>query len=209
MAIAHGGLRHLRDQRLRVAQQQDLHAPVAMELVLEPLAHQPVSVAGALDDRPARRRLAPHEQGDPDDAFVADHRNLRGRAVLHHVQERDDRIGWKVDMALHIAGLVQHFAEWHGNESQMRIEALALLRRKRCEQVILLRGLQAGSGGRAGHGVTTTKRGTSSLLLSPVRAYASALSNEYQFNSARSRTFAGRSHSSHRPHLPAPGGPRS
>jgi len=41
MAIAHCCLRHLRDQRLRVAQQQYLHPAVAMKLILEPLAAQP------------------------------------------------------------------------------------------------------------------------------------------------------------------------
>jgi hypothetical protein len=35
MAIAHGGLRHLRDERLGIAQQQGLQEPTTMELSLE------------------------------------------------------------------------------------------------------------------------------------------------------------------------------
>jgi hypothetical protein len=47
MAVAYGGLRHLRDQGLRVAQQQKLQRPISMELVLEPLSDQAIGVADA------------------------------------------------------------------------------------------------------------------------------------------------------------------
>ena len=47
MAVAHGGLRHLRDQGLCVAQQQKLQRPISMELVLEPLSDQAIGVADA------------------------------------------------------------------------------------------------------------------------------------------------------------------
>src|SRR5207253_8636933 len=43
MAITHCGLRHLRDQGLRVAQQQNLQLPISMELVLELLSDQLVA----------------------------------------------------------------------------------------------------------------------------------------------------------------------
>ena len=56
MAITHRGLRHLRDQGLRIAQQQKLQLPISMELVLELLSDQAVSVTGALHDRPTGGR---------------------------------------------------------------------------------------------------------------------------------------------------------
>jgi len=51
MAIAHCGLCHLRDQGLRIAQKQQLHLPISMELFLELPTDRTVSVAGALHDR--------------------------------------------------------------------------------------------------------------------------------------------------------------
>lgn len=90
MAIAYRSLSHLRDQGLRIAQQQELHLAVAVELILEQLSDQLVSVAGALHDRPAGGGFTAHEQRDADEAFVADHGNFRGRAVLQHVQQGYD-----------------------------------------------------------------------------------------------------------------------
>jgi len=65
MPVAHGGLRHLGDQGLRVAQQSQLQSAIAVELVLEPLTDEPVRVAGALHDRPAWRGLAPMKSAMP------------------------------------------------------------------------------------------------------------------------------------------------
>jgi len=79
MAITHGGLRHLRDQGLGVAQQQKLQRPISMEFVLELLSDQPVSVAGALHDRPTRGGFTAHEQRDADEAFVDRDSGLRRR----------------------------------------------------------------------------------------------------------------------------------
>jgi hypothetical protein len=46
--IAHGGLSHLCDEGLCVTQQQDLHATVAMELILELLAEYSRSALSAI-----------------------------------------------------------------------------------------------------------------------------------------------------------------
>ena len=48
------------------------------------------------------------EERDPDNAFIAHHRDLGGRAILHHIQERDDRGDRKIHMRNLGAGLVQH-----------------------------------------------------------------------------------------------------
>ena len=87
MAIAHGRLCHLRDQGLRVAQQQPLQRAVPVKLVLEALAAQSIGVPGTLHDRAVRRRLAAHEQRDADQALVAHYRDLRRRAVVQHVEQ--------------------------------------------------------------------------------------------------------------------------
>jgi hypothetical protein len=59
-SVANRGLDHLRDQSLRVTHQQQVSLAVAMKLFLELPTDQPVGVAAALLDRPARgasRRL--------------------------------------------------------------------------------------------------------------------------------------------------------
>jgi len=45
MAVAHRGLRHLRDERLRVPQKQKLHFAVAVKFPLELLSDQSVRVS--------------------------------------------------------------------------------------------------------------------------------------------------------------------
>src|ERR1700687_697449 len=138
MAVADCSLGHLREQRLRVTQQQNLHLTVAMKLVLEFLAEQPVSITGALYDRAVRGRFAAHEQRDSNETLVSYYGDFRGRAGFHHVQKRYDRVGGKIDVAQDIARLVQNLAERHLYKLQVRIQSLARRRRQRIEQVILL-----------------------------------------------------------------------
>src|ERR1700728_3483976 len=128
MAVAHRGLRHLRYQSLRVAQQQKLQLPISMELVLELLSDQPVSVARALHYRPTRGGFTAHEQRDANKALVADHRNFRRRTVGQDVQQRHDGVGRKINVLQYIAGLVQTLAERHFYEPQVRIDSSALSR---------------------------------------------------------------------------------
>jgi nitrogen-specific signal transduction histidine kinase len=90
MPVADRGLRHLRNERLGVTQQDVEHFAVAIEFLLEPVAGQAIGVAGALHDGAARRGLAAHEQRDPDGAFIADHGDFGGRSILHDVQQRHD-----------------------------------------------------------------------------------------------------------------------
>lgn len=62
VAVADGGLGHLGDQRLGVAQHQQEHFAVAVELVLEPLPGQAKGVSRALHNGPTRGAFAAHEQ---------------------------------------------------------------------------------------------------------------------------------------------------
>jgi hypothetical protein len=60
-------------QGLGVAQQQVLQLPGAIELLLEQLPLEPIGRARALHHRPIGHGLPAHEQGNADDALVADH----------------------------------------------------------------------------------------------------------------------------------------
>ncbi|MNI44024.1 hypothetical protein D3C73_983750 [compost metagenome] len=81
--IAHGGLGHLRQERLRVAQQQVLHGPAPVELVFQGLAFQLIGRTRALNDGAAGCGFSAHEERNADDAFIADHRDLCRCAVFH------------------------------------------------------------------------------------------------------------------------------
>ena len=91
VAIADGGLRHLGDQRLRVAEKQMLQRASELELGLERFGSQAVGAAGALNDGAAGCGLTTHEQRDAHQTFIADDRDLCRRSVFHDVQQRHDR----------------------------------------------------------------------------------------------------------------------
>src|SRR5487761_568344 len=99
MAIAHSGLCHLGDERLRVAQEQELHLTIAMELLLEALADQTVSVPRTLHDRPARRGFTAHELRDAYGAVIAPKSALRRGTVVELIQQRHDGVGREINMA--------------------------------------------------------------------------------------------------------------
>ena len=121
-----------------------------MELVLELLSDQPVGVSGALHDRPTRGGFTAHKQCDADESLVADDRNFCRRAVCQDVQQGHYGVGWKINVAQPVAGLIQDLAERHRDEPQVRVKSLPLGGRQRGQQVILLRIVDwAGHRGRA------------------------------------------------------------
>jgi hypothetical protein len=67
------------------------------------------------DDSRSRDRVGrgftAHEERHADRALVSDHGDFRRGAILEHVQERDDRVGRKIDMTQRVARLVQNFTE--------------------------------------------------------------------------------------------------
>ncbi len=98
VAIADGGLCHLRDQRLRIPQ-QDLHQlAVALELPIETRARQSVGTACTLHDGPTRRTFSTHEHRDPDCPVIANQGDFSRRAVLERVKQGDDRVSRKEDV---------------------------------------------------------------------------------------------------------------
>jgi len=137
--VADRRLGHLRDQRLHVAQQQDLHLAVAMELLLEQLCGQTVSVTCALHDRLTRSAVAAHEQRHADETFVAHHRDFRRRPVFHHIQQRHDRVDGKIDVPHCVAGFVQDLAVRHIDQFEVREQAALHFGRQCRQKMVLLR----------------------------------------------------------------------
>ena len=118
--VAGRGLGHLRDQRLGVAQQQALHQAGAIEFLLQQARSQPVTVARGLHHGRAGRGIAAHEQRNADDAFVAHARGFGRCAGLHDIVQRHDGGGGEIGVLQLSAGFVEHFAEQHRDQFQMR-----------------------------------------------------------------------------------------
>ncbi|MCY1236946.1 hypothetical protein D9M72_496220 [compost metagenome] len=59
---------------------------MAIEFGFQPLPLQPVGVAGALHDGPARRAFAAHEHRQANQPLIADYRDFRRGAVFHHIE---------------------------------------------------------------------------------------------------------------------------
>src|ERR1035441_9152892 len=70
-------------------------------------------------------RVAPHEQRDADDSFISDDSDLRRFAILHYVEERDNRGSRKVDMAQNAARFIEHLSQRHLHVLQLAASAVA------------------------------------------------------------------------------------
>jgi hypothetical protein len=140
VAVADRGLRHLRDQGLRVAQQQVQHRAGAVELVFHLLRAQAKAVACALHHGTAGGRFAAHEQRHADHAFAADDGDLCRRSVFHDVEQRDDGRGREVDVAECVAGFIEHLAERELDRLELRLPALPLGIRQ-CGQQLVVSGV--------------------------------------------------------------------
>jgi len=71
--VAHGDLCHLRNQRLRKAQQDAQHRSRAYEFLLQQVARDAVAGGGAVHHGAAGRRAGAHDQRHADHTLVADH----------------------------------------------------------------------------------------------------------------------------------------
>ena len=83
------------------------------------------------------RGLATHEQGDADDALVADHGDFGRCAVFHDVEQRHDGGGGEIDVAHRNTGFANGVAQRHRDQFQMGEQARIFVRREGGEQVIL------------------------------------------------------------------------
>jgi hypothetical protein len=96
----------LRDQRLGVAEQQTRQRAVVLELVLQPIRPQPITVAGAQHHRPAGRASAAKECCDADHAFVARDREFGGRPTRCHLEPGNDAGGDEIQVSFAVPGIV-------------------------------------------------------------------------------------------------------
>src|ERR1700683_1788158 len=113
VTIAYRCLRHLGDQTLGIAKQEMHHGSAPLEFLQHETSRYPKTLASTLDECPARRRATAHDKWQTDNAFVPDDRDLRRGAAVHHVQERNNRRGWKVHMRHFTTGFVDHRAKRH------------------------------------------------------------------------------------------------
>ena len=127
VAVAHCGLRHLREQGLRVAQHQVLQRASAAEFLFEQRTAEPVGHTGAVHDRPVRRDLVVRHQRDANHAFVAEHGNFGGCAALREKHQRDDRINRKVHVLLDVTGLIENVTQPQRHQLQAGEQACARL----------------------------------------------------------------------------------
>jgi len=137
VAAADGVLRHLREQRGVVAHQQGRQGAAAGEGVAQVLGLHAQAVAGRLHHRAAHGALA-FEQRHADHAFMADHGDLGGGAVLHHIEQRDDGGGGEVHIFHGIAELEEFLAERQLYQFQMFKQGFQCLARQRGQQFVLL-----------------------------------------------------------------------
>jgi len=137
VAAADGVLRHLREQRGVVAHQQRRQGAALVEGGAQVLRLHAIAVTGRLHDGAAHGALAV-EQRHADHALVADHGDLGGGAVFHHIQQRNDGGGGEMDVLHRAAEFKQLFAKGQGDEFQMFEQGFEHVTRKRGQEFVLL-----------------------------------------------------------------------
>jgi hypothetical protein len=137
VAAADGVLGHLGEEGIGVAHQQLGQGAALVEGVAQELGLEAVAIAGALDHGAAGGAFA-HEQRDTDRAFMADHGDLGGGAVFHHVQQGDDGGGGEINVFEFAAVFEQFLAEGQRNQFQVLKQGFQVLARQGRKQLILL-----------------------------------------------------------------------
>ncbi|EZH79866.1 hypothetical protein AU05_14860 [Ectopseudomonas composti] len=110
MPGTNGGLRHLRDQGLRITQHESQQISVTVELILEQRTLEAKGMAAALNHGTAREILSANRQGDTHHPVISNDRNLRHGAVLCLIEQRDEGIDREIDVTHHIMSLMENLA---------------------------------------------------------------------------------------------------
>src|SRR6266851_2209997 len=105
-AVAHGRLRDLSHQRLRITQHKSLKRTAAREFFAGHGAVNFERTSCSLDDRAMGSGFSAQEESNPKSSVVSGQPNLSGRAVFCRVQQRDHTAGWKVNMSLVLIAIV-------------------------------------------------------------------------------------------------------
>src|SRR6266536_4173210 len=137
MPIADGGLRHLRNQGLRVEQQQLLQRAALFEFMFDYLRANPIRVTAALYDRLVWRGVPAQEQGDAEQAFVSCHRDLCRRAIRHDVDKRNDAGCGEIKVPQLATRGVHDLDEWHRNKLKIWQQSFVDCLRQGRQQMIL------------------------------------------------------------------------
>src|ERR1700733_9873251 len=111
MTVANGGLRHLSDEGLCIAQQQMQNGTVTFELVHQILRFESKGMPGALNNSATRSGPAPHKYRNSNYPVVADDGNFRRRSIFHDIEQRNDGAGREVHMTQRRTRLGQRFAQ--------------------------------------------------------------------------------------------------
>jgi hypothetical protein len=80
--------------------------------------------------------LRAQRERNADHAFAADHADFQGHVVVHHRQQRNQRIAGKVDMPDLLPGLVEHVAELQLDPLQTGTQAPVVLAGQRSKQAV-------------------------------------------------------------------------
>ncbi len=159
MAAASHGLGQLGEQRAGVAHQLQRQRAAVKEGFAQQLGFQAVAVSGALHHGAAVGALG-REQGRAHHAFAADHADLGGRAVFHHVLQRDDGVGGEIGVFDAVAEIEQVLVGRQRHQFQLGDQFGQFFQRQRPQQFILLGAHQAGHRLQGGLGRGTDRTGT-------------------------------------------------
>jgi hypothetical protein len=156
-AVAGGGLRHLDQQRLGIAEQQLVQGSPPFRFGPQGVGPHPQGFAGDLGKGLARLPAAAQEGGEARHALVAHHAHLGRRAVVHEGDQRDDATAGEIDVGGRLVGVAEDLLELQLDGFQLGEEALVLLPGQGRQQAVLARDTAGfGSGhrhlGRCGRG---------------------------------------------------------
>ena len=119
--VAHGGLRHLRDEGLGVAEHEVHGRAAEVELFPHQPGIEPKALAGALQHGAAGGGATTHEDRDTDQPLSAHDGDLACRAVFRDEQLGHDGAGRKEHVSRRVACDVQHLAQRHVQPLQLRL----------------------------------------------------------------------------------------
>jgi hypothetical protein len=112
MAIAGPYHRHLRDERLRMAQHELHYGHAAMEGLGDMAGIKPIPAAGAVYQRATHCAFSTHASRVADGTFVSDHGDSRRATITKNDQQGNNRRGRKVNVAGDLAQIVENKAPW-------------------------------------------------------------------------------------------------
>src|SRR5215471_4632236 len=141
--IAGGGLSHLGQEGLRVAPDQIPPRGTSLDDSAKDVGSQANGVPGDLDEDLHDGAAIAHVGGEPDDAFVADRRDLDDPAFLQPRHHRRHTIAREVDVSNRLIQLIEGLPASKRRGLELRRNATVLRTRKRRQNVIRVPSLRS------------------------------------------------------------------